>query len=75
MYFETSEKLNGTFAFFSPRKGRGFEIPGGGAHIIVTSSYATIFFTRIYHTTSMTLTVCIIIITAQIARFMRFGLC
>lgn len=34
MYFETSEKLNGTFAFFSPRKGRGFEIPGGGAHII-----------------------------------------
>ena len=32
MYFETSEKLNGTF---SPcRKGRGFEIPRGGAHII-----------------------------------------
>lgn len=30
MYFETSEKLNGTFAFFSPRKGRVFEIPEGG---------------------------------------------
>jgi hypothetical protein len=72
MYFETSEKLNGTFAFFSPGKGRGFEIPGGGAHIIVTSSYATIFFTRIYHTTTVTLTVCII--TAR-AFFARFGLC
>jgi hypothetical protein len=59
MYFETSEKLNGTFPL-SPRKGRGFEIPWGGAHIIVSSSYATIFFTRIYHHTTVTLTVCII---------------
>ena len=55
MYFETSEKLNGTFPF-PHLKGRVFEIPWGGAHIIVVSSYATTFFTRIYHHTTVTLT-------------------
>ena len=75
MYFETSEKLNGTF---SPEREEVLKFREG-VHTLSGPFFvrgATIFFTRIYHTTVTTLTVCIIIITAHIACFMmRFGLC